>query len=582
MPPVTRTFNELKKNLKKDFSGLKKVKAALLGDSSTQFLSQALKGYGYGEDLNLDIFEADYNQVYLQIADRNSELYGHQPHYVIIFHSVQKLLTEFYKADHQQKVAFADNKIAELEGLFGTLNNYHSCRIIYFNFPEINDGVFGNYSNKAPHSFSYQLRKLNYELMNLAGKMPNVFIHDLSAIQSQYGAASITDPKFYVNADITLSIDILPVVAKNITDIIQACEGSFKKALIIDLDNTMWGGVIGDDGIENIRIGDLGIGKAFSELQLWFKQLKERGIILAVCSKNTESIAMEPFKDHPDMVLRLEDIAVFVANWESKVDNIRYIQSILNIGFDSLVFLDDNPFERNIVRENFPAVTVPELPEDPAEYLTYLRTLNLFETASYSDNDADRTKQYQEEAGRSMLERSFTSEDDFLKSLGMQAQIASFDKFNAPRIAQLSQRSNQFNLRTVRYTEGDILSLISSDSHFTFAFNLTDKFGSYGLISIIILEKRAGTLFIDTWIMSCRVLRRGMEGFALNHIVEIAAAHGYKTITGEYIPTAKNALVKDHYQRLGFTGHGDLWTLDVAAYSPLNNYITPSKEEIKL
>ena len=235
--------------------------------------------------------------------------------------------------------------------------------------------------------------------------------------------------------------------------------------MILDLDNTTWGGIIGDDGMENIQIGSLGIGKAFSEFQYWIKKLKNRGIIVAVCSKNTESVAKEPFEKHPDMVLRLSDISVFIANWDNKVDNIRQIQSILNIGFDSMVFLDDNPFERNIVRENIPEICVPELPEDPANYLEYLYGLNLFETVSFSNEDSARTKLYQIEAERAKVQKKFTNEDDFLKNLEMVSVIEPFNKFNTPRMAQLSQRTNQFNLRTIRYSEADIERISKSKDY---------------------------------------------------------------------------------------------------------------------
>jgi FkbH-like protein len=338
--------------------------------------------------------------------------------------------------------------------------------------------------------------------------------------------------------------------------------------VILDLDNTLWGGIIGDDGLENIQIGSLGIGKAFTEFQYWLKKLKNRGIILAVCSKNTEAIAKEPFEKHPDMVLRLEDIAVFVANWDNKADNIRRIQSTLNIGFDSMVFLDDNPFERNIVRENITGITVPELPEDPAEYLEFLYTLNLFETvSSASAEDAERTKLYQVQAERAAQQMAFTNEEDYLKSLDMTSLVEPFNKFNTPRVAQLSQRSNQFNLRTVRYNEAEISALANDKNFFSHTFTLEDKFGDNGLICIIILKAQdTDTLFIDTWLMSCRVLKRGMENFTLNTIVKTAKKNGYKYLCGEYLPTAKNEMVKDHYQNLGFSYRDGKWLLNVNDY----------------
>tara|TARA_B100001063_G_scaffold151056_1_gene140952 strand:- start:849 stop:1982 length:1134 start_codon:yes stop_codon:yes gene_type:complete len=375
-----------------------------------------------------------------------------------------------------------------------------------------------------------------------------------------------------------LSVDVLPSVAKHTLDIIKTLNGRFNKCIILDLDNTTWGGIIGDDGIEKIQVGNLGIGKAFSEFQLWVKKLKNRGIIIAVCSKNTESVAVEPFKKHPDMILKMEDISVFVANWENKADNIRYIQNVLNIGFDSMVFIDDNPFERNIVRENITEICVPEMPEDPADYLEYLYSLNLFETISYSDLDYARTKKYQIEAKRISSQKKYTNQNDFLKSLKMVSKIESFNNFNTPRIAELSQRSNQFNLRTVRYTEKDIASISDSKNHFTFAFNLKDKFGDHGIICVIILEKQdINTLFIDTWLMSCRVLKRGMEKFVLNYLAKFCTQNNYKFITGEYILTTKNAIVKDHYLNLGFKNKNKHFVLNLNSYKENTTNIKHNK-----
>ncbi len=348
----------------------------------------------------------------------------------------------------------------------------------------------------------------------------------------------------------------------------------------MDLDNTLWGGVIGDDGIENLQIGDLGIGKAFTEFQYWIKKLKNRGVIIAVCSKNSEDVAKEAFEKHPDMVLSLADISVFVANWENKADNIRYIQQVLNIGFDSMVFLDDNPMERDIIRKNIPGITVPELPEDPAEYLEYLYGLNLFETVSFSKEDTERTMLYQNEEKRIAVQSQFTDIESYLKSLNMLAKSEPFDKFNAPRVAQLTQRSNQFNLRTKRYTEAEIIGMTQNDTFHTFAFSLDDRFGSNGLISVVILKREnPETFFIDTWLMSCRVLKRGMEDFVLNTLVEYVGSFGGKKLIGEYIPTPKNELVKNHYIDLGFSKSEEYFVLDITTHQPRKNYIQSAKNK---
>lgn len=572
-------FKQLKRNLKKDISGMPSIKVSLLGDSATQFLATAIKGESIERGYNIDLFEAEYNQVERQILDPTSDLYAHDSKYTVIFQSTHKLLEQYSLMSTLDWSKLAEDRINFVRTICESVNG----KIIYYNYPEIEDTVFGSYANKVAGSFTYQLRKLNFELMNLAQEYPHLYICDIVGIQNKYGRDFMFDQTVYVSTEMILSIDALPYVASRTMDIISSIEGKFKKCLILDLDNTVWGGVVGDDGWENIQVGHgLGIGKAFSEFQQWVKKLKNRGIIICVCSKNDEDKAKEPFEKNSEMVLKLDDISVFVANWDNKADNIRTIQSILNIGFDSMVFLDDNPFERNMVRESVLGVTVPELPEDPCDYLEYLYSLNLFETASYSSADKDRTKQYQVEAQRVSTAKKFTNEADFLQSLEMVSEVSNFTSFNIPRVAQLSQRSNQFNLRTVRYTEDQITAVENDPKQKGFAFTLEDKFGDNGLIAVVILkENEPETLFIDTWFMSCRVLKRGMENFTLNTIVAWAKENGYKKIIGEYIPTPKNGMVSEHYTILGFNKLKGVepaqWELDVNAYQNRECYIERKK-----
>ena len=572
------SYNELKKKLKGELSNIPIIKVALVGDTATQFLATAIKGIGVERGYNIDLFEAEYNQVERQFMDPTSELYEFDADIIVVFQSTHKLGEHHSMLPVERQMSLADDRLGFIVSICENplLANK---KFIYLNYPEIEDTVFGSYANKVSSSFSYQIRKLNYELMNLAQQYPNLFICDIAGLQNKLGRDVMFTTNVYVSTEMVLSIESLPYVASRVMDIVCAIKGLIKKCLILDLDNTVWGGVIGDDGLEGIQLGHgLGIGKAFTEFQMWIKKLKQRGIIICVASKNNEETAKEPFEKHPDMILRLDDIAVFLANWETKVDNIRTIQSILNIGFDSMVFLDDNPFERHMVRENIPGITVPELPEDPGDYLEYLYSLNLFETASYSNADKDRTKQYQVEAKRVSLSKTFTNEADFLKSLNMVSTVSGFTKFNTPRVAQLSQRSNQFNLRTIRYTDADITSIAENPDIIDLSFTLEDKFGDNGLIAVVILKKQDDeTLFVDTWFMSCRVLKRGMENFTLNIMVERAKKAGYQKIIGEYLPTPKNKMVENHYVSLGFTQMKGTATaqyiLDIDSFRPRECYI---------
>jgi FkbH-like protein len=574
MNHVNLPYNQLIKNLKKNTDGFKLLNIAVLADFASQHYVKALRSAMVCNQFNAVVWEADYNSVDASIFNEQSQLYQSDFDYIIIIPSARKLSKEFSHCS--QKSMFADQKINHINILVSLLISRTKSKIIFTNLNELNDGIFGNFANKTEQSFLYQLRKLNYELMRLAVREPNLFIADVQSLFAIQGMRESFDSKLFIHGDIIFSLDFLALLAQSTSQIVSAIQGSFKKCVIVDLDNTLWGGVIGDDGLENIEIGDLGLGKAFSAFQTWLLDLKNRGIILAVCSKNTESVAKEVFEKHPGMTLKLSDIAVFVANWETKVDNILFIQSVLNIGFDSMVFLDDNPFERDIVKKNIPNITVPDLPEDPAEYLPYLQTLNLFETASFSGEDAKRTKQYQEEAGRMELQKAFANEEEFLRSLGMVATIHPVDNFTRPRVAQLSQRSNQFNLRTTRYTDEDIRKMMNNPVFMTLTVSLTDTYGDYGLISAVFLQKRSDkNLFIDTWIMSCRVLKRGIESFLLNEIVSIASEEGFEFLEGEYIPTAKNGIVKDHYVQLGFEPipGSDRYRLHVETYKKKKTFI---------
>ena len=573
-----KSFKQLRKNCKNCEVPTDAPRMALVGDTATQFLATALRGEAISRGFDLNLFEAEYNQVERQFLDPTSELYTFDAEYIILFQSTHKLGEYHSSLSDDEQRRLANNRLDFVASICQN-PQLEGKKIICMNYPEIDDTVFGSYANKIESSLTWQVRQLNVGLMQLSCQFANFFVCDIAAVQNKIGRDCMFASNVYVSTEMVLSVDALPYVASRTMDIVSALRGQFKKCLILDLDNTVWGGVIGDDGLEGIQLGHgLGIGKAFTEFQMWVKKLKQRGIIICVASKNNEDTAKEPFEKHPDMVLHLDDIAVFMANWETKVDNIRAIQQILNIGFDSMVFLDDNPFERNIVRENIPGITVPELPEDPGEYLEFLYGENLFETVSYSNTDKDRTKQYQVEAQRVSLQKTFTNEADFLKSLNMVSVVSGFTKFNTPRVAQLSQRSNQFNLRTIRYTEADIEAMSSDAETIDLSFTLEDKFGDNGLIAVIIMKRLdAETLFVDTWFMSCRVLKRGMENFTLNTMVEEARVRGYKYIIGEYLPTAKNKMVEQHYPNLGFVSLENAKTaqylLDVEAYQPRECYI---------
>ncbi|MTK06412.1 MAG: HAD-IIIC family phosphatase [Hungatella sp.] len=573
------TFKELKKHSKTIVPG-KEYRLAVLGNCATQFLATSIKGFARKENINLEIFDTDYNQIDSQLIDKCSEVYAFDPDFILLYISTDKIYEEFMDMELIERSAFAVKYMEKITYYWNLICKNSHARILQMNFSEIDDKIIGNYSCKTNISFTFQIRELNYLLQHSMMERKEVLPIDLLSIQINLGIKKFYDPALYYNAKMAISIQTLPYVAKAVIDVVKATLGKLKKCVVLDLDNTLWGGVIGDDGIGNIEIGELGRGHAFTDFQRWLKQLKDRGILLAVCSKNNEDTAKEPFINHEEMILKLTDISIFVANWNDKASNIKYIQTALNLGMDSLVFLDDNTFERNLVRSIIPEIEVPELPEDPAQYLSFIQECNLFEAASYSDEDQNRTKQYQSEFERNKLQQEFESIDDYLNSLNMVAEVQPFDPVRYSRIAQLTQRSNQFNLRTIRYTEDEIERIANDSNYVTLYYTLRDKFGDHGLISVVILKKQsADVLFIDTWLMSCRVLKRGMEEFIINKLVGVAEGMGYSEILAEYIPTPKNSMVKDIYTTMGFEMMKENhYKLEVATYKEKCTYI---KEEQK-
>ena len=567
------SFRELQKAKKLIIDG-EENKLAVLGNCATQFFSEAVEGLGKLNGINLSVYDADYDQIDAQLLDISSEVYCFKPDEILICLCTEKLYEDFLDLDMAERAGFADECMSRIRRYWELIEKNSHARILQLNFTEIDDKALGQYSCKIRSAFTFQMRKLNCLLQEASLENTKVYIVDALSVQIQLGYGVLFNASLYYNAKMPFAIPALPEIAKAVIDVIQAIRGKIKKCMILDLDNTLWGGVIGDDGIAGIEIGELGKGHVFTNLQRWLKQLREYGIILAVCSKNEELIAKEPFEKHEEMVLRLSDISLFVANWDDKVSNIRMIQESLNIGMDSIVFLDDNPFERNLVREKIPEIEVPELPEDPCLWLGFLQKQNYFETASYSSDNSDRTKQYQAEFERKKSEKNFESIDDYLKSLEMVGDYKAFEPDRYPRIAQLTQRSNQFNLRTVRYTEDEIKHIAENDRYITLYFTLKDKFGNHGLVSVVIMERRSDALFIDTWLMSCRVLKRGMEEFVINAIVQTAKKTGYGTILAEYIPTSKNMMVRDIYTAMGFEKTGErTFKMNTDNYKTRNTFI---------
>ena len=430
--------------------------------------------------------------------------------------------------------------------------------------------LFGSFDAVEAGSVSAQVTALNVRLADWAREKAIILV-DMARVAGWVGLDRWHDAGQWHAAKLPFDPELTPLYADVVARTVAAVRGTTRKCLVLDLDNTLWGGVIGDDGVDGIALGQGSArGEAFLAIQQAALALRQRGIILAVCSKNDDDVARVPFRDHPDMLLKEAHIASFVANWGDKATNLRAIASALNIGLDSLVFLDDNPVERAQVRRELPMVAVPELPADPALYPRVLLAAGYFEAVAFAKEDRDRADQYRANAERA----AFAGTSDmagYLASLDMAADFRRFDGVNRARIAQLINKSNQFNLTTRRYTEAQVAALETDNTKMTLQVRLTDRFGDNGMISVVIVD--CATWEIDTWLMSCRVLGRRMEEAVLAQVVMAARLAGAIALTGRYVPSAKNKMVAGHYAKLGFVqvdgddGGETVWRLDLDRYA---------------
>jgi FkbH-like protein len=568
----------------------KKVRLAVLGSSTLAHLLPAIRAAGLRRGIWIDTYENDYGQYLQELTDAGSPLQDFNPTAVLValdaYHLTAGVTAGMDAGTAQAALTEIQARISEVWRL--AREAFH-CPILHQAVLPAHLPVLGNNEHRLPGSRAWFVTQLNAAIRAMA-EAEAVDILAVDDRAARDGIGKWHDPALWHRS----KQEILPTAGPLYGDLVgrwlAAKQGRSFKCLVLDLDNTVWGGVIGDDGLEGITLGQGSpLGEAYTAFQEYVRELGRRGVILAVCSKNDESNALEPFEKHPEMVLRRPDIASFVANWSNKADNIRAIARELNIGLDSLCFIDDNPFERNLVRQELPMVAVPEVSDDPTSYSVALADAGYFEGLSVTDEDRERTSQYQGNKARDVLRATTTDLASYLRGLEMRLVWKRFDRIGLQRIVQLINKSNQFNLTTRRYTDEDVIAVTDDPDAFGLQLRLLDRFGDNGIIAIIIgrLQPdralgsgvRGTDLYIDTWLMSCRVLGRQVEPTMLNLVAQEAAKLGVRRLLGEYIPTKKNAMVKDHYARLGFAvmqtddAGGNRNILDLAAFTPAETFI---------
>lgn len=525
------------------------VKVGICGDVATQLLTAALRERLASRGVDAEIYEAPFDQVRRQLLTADSELQKFDPRFVVVWEAIERV---------RERAQTVEARLADVGALCAATRG----TVLYVNAAD-GAGVDSRF-----------VRAFDAGLDALAETTDNLQIVDLASLVAERGRAALFSPMLYYTASLALVPEGQQALAARIVEKIAALCGRERKVAVVDLDGTLWGGIAGEDGVEGIETAESPLGRAHADFQRWLKELQTRGILLAVCSKNDLSLAEEVFAAHPEMPLKRTDFAAFVANWDPKPQNVAKIAATLNLGLDSFVFLDDRKEEREAVRQALPDVTVPELPEDPAAWVGFLGALDLFETASASVDDASRTARYLHEAARQEVRKTFADEAAFLEDLAMRAEVLPLDGGTIPRVARLTQRTNQFNVLTKRYGEAELRALAEDPATVPLVVKLSDRFGDYGIVSVVIGRRRGAELFIDTWLMSCRVIGRGVEHFVFNQLIETARSLGVETIVGRYEATAKNALVKELFPSLGFSAAEDgSYRLAVGAAGPRRTFV---------
>ena len=575
-----------KKSIKKELllnDNLIEKNIAILGGSTTSEIKNILELFLLNNGIKPNFYESEYNKFYEDALFGNDRLDKFSPDIVYI-HTTNKNIIKYpeYKDSEAEVTTLLSNEIKRYKSIWNTLSKF-DCAIIQNNFDYTLDRSLGNLDCSDMHGKTYFINQLNFEFSNSSREIQNLYINDINYLSSYLGLKNWFDISLWHQAKYALSLSAIPELAFSISKIINAILGKTKKCLVLDLDNTCWGGVIGDDGLGGIHIGtETAIAEVFTSFQKYAKELKQRGIILAVCSKNDFKNAKEGF-EHPESILKFNDFTSFKANWDPKHLSIIEIAKEINIGINSIVFIDDNPVERDIVFSQVPSVAAPDIGTDVINFIEHIDRNGYFEPISLLTDDINRNQYYEDNKKRAVEQSTFKSYDEFLVSLDMTAEIKSFSSVYLDRITQLTNKTNQFNLTTKRYTAGEIENVVNCDDYIKIYGKLTDKYGDNGLIAITIGRIEEEQCQIDLWLMSCRVLKRDMEFAMLDELVRQCKEKGVSEIIGYYFKSTKNNMVLDLYEKFGFdliaaNGDDTVWKLDISNYENKNQFLGVSND----
>ncbi len=560
----------------------KNLKIALLSSFTIKGLDEILSVKCFQQGVGSKIYLAPYNQYHQEIIDPKSKLYELDPDLIVLMIDSISFFGDYllnpYQYKTYQRRKLIKDKFNELKGLLTKLRSSSKASIIIHNFNIPQFSPLGILENRQQFGFLDSIRYLNNKLQKIAIHDPNLFVFDYDGFCSKKGSRNSLDYKMYYLADMRLPINYLSDLCDDYLGYIKPLVSIIKKCMVLDLDNTLWGGILGEVGFSGIALGPTPEGRSFWEFQKYLLALHQRGIILTINSRNNLDEVLQVLREHPYMVLKEENFSAIVANWQNKVTNMQSIANELNIGLDSLVFLDDDPYNRDLIRKNLPEVTVVDLSEDKALYLDTLINLNDFNTLQITEEDKNRGKMYNWEKKRQELEKSVSNIDEFVKNLHVTIEIEEANEFSIPRISQLSQKTNQFNMTTRRYLEDDIIRFNSGGEYLVLSIKVIDKFGDYGLTGVVIIQKKGLEWIIDTFLLSCRVLGRRVEESILWYLIAEAKKQKIDKLTGKFIKTEKNVPAENFYRNnnfklVGNNGEIETWEFDWSINYESSKYV---------
>ena len=549
-------INKSKKLVRND--SMKFIKIAFLSNFTITGIAETMKVLCFEHGVYAEHYTAPYNQYAQEILNKSSKLYNFRPNIVFILLDIENLLDDFYyfhyRMNTQQRKKFIQEKFDEIRNLIMILKENTNAKIVINNLFVPYYSSKGIIENKQELGIKRSVQQFNDMLESLSVNDSQLFVFDINSFYSKIGRENICDKKMCYLGDIKISPSALVKLSSEYMGYIFPLTSLTKKCIVLDLDNTLWGGIIGEDGIENIKLGPEKQGKPFLDFQKRLLELFERGVILAINSKNNYEDAIEVLRNHKYMVLKEDNFASMKINWQDKVKNIKEIAEELNIGLDSLIFIDDDKVNRELIRNFIPEVMVIDLPEDPCYYADVIENLKVFNLFNITDDDLKRGKMYIDQKKREKLKSEVTDIRTFLKHLEIKINLIQADKSTIPRIAQLTQKTNQFNVTTKRYQEEDIKNFSQSNDYIVKCIDVADKFGNYGITGVVIVTKHDAKEYweIDTFLLSCRVLGKNIEFSLMQNIIDDAKRDGIKKIYGKFIPTKKNKPAENFLKDCGF------------------------------